>query len=336
MLEERIAAYLRSKMPEAGELTITGLNRIPGGASRETWSFDARWREGGREVQRGFVIRRDPEASVLETERDIEFQVYRALADTSIPVPSVYWLEKENEWLDRPFFVMERIDGCETSPQVLITEQYAPGRARIADHATKILAEIHNLDWKALGLGFLGVPSGPDDCGPREVAKWEETLHKDALEPQPVLEAALHWLRRHPPPPAQKIALVHSDYRTGNFLYSADSIRGWLDWELVHLGDPMEDVGWFCIRPWRWARDERVGALLERREFFRLYEKYSGLRVDEQAVRFWEVLGNVKLAVIFITGGRSFCDGRTKNIFIGFLGRNLAALEEEIMDLIGR
>ena len=336
MLEERVAAYLRSKMPDAEGLMVSGLIRIPGGASRETWSFDARWREKGREVQRGFIIRRDPEASVLETARDIEFHVYRALAETSIPVPKVYWLEEEAEWLDRPFFVMERIDGCETLPQPLITEQYAPGRPKIAEHAVQILADIHNLDWKALGLDFLGVPGGPSDCGPREVAKWEETLRKDALEPQPVLEAALHWLKRHPPPLAQKITLVHADYRTGNFLYSADRIRGWLDWEMVHLGDPMEDVAWFCIKPWRWARDERVGALMERQEFYRLYEKYSGLRVDEEAVHFWEALGNIKLAVIFITGGRSFCDGRTKNIFIGFLGRNLAALEEEIIELISR
>ncbi len=336
MLEERVAGYLSSKMPDAEGLAVSGLIRIPGGASRETWSFDARWRESGREVQRGFIIRRDPEASVLETARDVEFHVYSALADTSIPVPKVYWLEEETEWLDRPFFVMERIDGCETLPQPLITEQYAPGRPKIAEHAVQILADIHNLDWKALDLDFLGVPGGPSDCGPREVTKWEDTLRKDALEPQPVLEAALRWLKRHPPPPAQKIALVHADYRTGNFLYSADRIRGWLDWEMVHLGDPMEDVGWFCIKPWRWARDERVGALLERQEFYRLYEKYSGLRVDEEAVQFWEVLGNIKLAVIFITGGRSFCDGRTRNIFIGFLGRNLAALEEEIIELIGR
>lgn len=335
-MEERIAAYLQARMPGAADLTVSALNRIPGGASRETWSFDARWREGDRDEERGFVIRRDPEASVLETERDIEFQVYRALADTSIPVPRVYWLEKESQWLDRPFFVMERIDGCETSPQVLITEEYAAGRPKIAEHAVRILADIHNVDWKARGLDFLGVPSGPDDCGPREVAKWQETLHKDSLEPQPVLEAAFHWLKHHPPPPAQKTALVHADYRTGNFLYGADSIRGWLDWEMVHLGDPMEDVGWFCIMPWRWARDGRVGGLLPREEFYRLYEKHSGLRVDEEAVRFWEVLGNVKLAVIFITGGRSFCDGRTRNVFIGLLGRNLAALEEEILSLIGR
>ena len=113
-----------------------------------------------------------------------------------------------------------------------------------------ILAGIHAFDWRAAGLDSLGVPQDEGDCGMMEIEKWEAVVDRDALEPQPVLRAAFRWLRRHLPPPAQRIVLVHADYRTGNFLCSSEGeIKGVLDWEMTHLGDPMEDVAWACIRP---------------------------------------------------------------------------------------
>lgn len=334
---ERIEAYLKTKLPSAEGIAVSDLQRIPGGASRETWSFDARWREGGVEQRRGFILRRDPDASLLETERDLEFRVMEAVGKQGIPVPRMYWLEQDASWLDRPFFVMERIDGCETSPQKIVMDpRFYQVRSQIAQDFVDILARIHHLDWRALGLEFLGVPPDPSACGIMEIEKWEQVVAKDTLEPQPVLRGAFRWMRRHLPPPAQKIVLVHADYRTGNFLCDYQGrIRGILDWEMVHLGDPMEDVAWACIRPWRWAGDERIGGLVDRREYYRMYEEASGLKVDEEAVRFWEVLGNVKLAAIFITGARSFCDGRTRSIMMALLGRNIGRLELEIIDLMG-
>jgi aminoglycoside phosphotransferase (APT) family kinase protein len=318
------------------DLAISGLHRIPGGASRETWSVDARWRDDGRELNRGFIFRRDPDASVLVTDRDVEFRVMEAVAAHGIPVPRMYWLESDGAQLDRPFFVMERIDGCETSPtKVLMDPRFFHARDRLAQDFVDILARIHAVDWRAARLEFLGAPAGEDDCAMMEIEKWEAVVDRDALEPQPVLRAAFRWLRRNLPPPAQRIVLVHADYRTGNFLCTPEGeIRGVLDWEMTHLGDPMEDVAWACIRPWRWLGDEKIGGLMERDAFYRPYTEVSGIDVNEDAIRFWEVLGNLKLAAIFITGARSFCDGRTRSPMMAFLGRNVGRLELEIMDLM--
>jgi aminoglycoside phosphotransferase (APT) family kinase protein len=335
-MQERLAAYLRSKLPDASDLTVANLVRIPGGASRETWSLDVSYRRAGELVAQGLIMRRDPDASLLVSERDVEFRVMSAVAG-KIPVPRMLWLETGGAGLDRPFFVMERIEGCETGPsKVLMDPRFFPARASIAERFVQILAGIHALDWRALGLDFLGVPEGPGKCAGAEIERWEAVIGRDSLEPQPVLRAAVRWLRNHPPPPAQRIVLVHADYRTGNFLASPEGdIKGILDWEMTHLGDPMEDVAWACIRPWRWLGDELIGGLMERQEFFRKYEQASGLRVDEEAVRFWEALGNLKLAAIFITGARSLCDGRTRAPMMALLGRNINRLELEIMDLMG-
>ena len=103
---------------------------------------------------------------------------------------------------------------------------------------------------------------------------------------------------------------------------------------MTHLGDPIEDVGWACMRPWRWLGNELVGGLMERDQFYRLYVEAGGIKVDAEAVRFWELLGNVKLAAIFITGARSFSEGRTRSPMMAFLGRNIARLEFEVLDLM--
>jgi aminoglycoside phosphotransferase (APT) family kinase protein len=336
MLEQRISDYLSQKLG-VPDVAVSDVRRIPGGASRETWSFDARWRDDGRDVERGFILRRDPDASVLVTERDIEFRVMEAVARHDVPVPVMHWLETDGGALDRPFFVMERIDGCETSPtKVLMDPRFFASRDRIAREFVEILGRIHAVDWQATGLEFLDSPASEKDCGLTEIEKWEAIVDRDTLEPQPVLRAAFRWMRRHLPAPAQRIVLIHADYRTGNFLCAPEGeIKGILDWEMTHLGDPMEDVGWACMRPWRWLGDEKIGGLADRGDFYRLYEEAAGFKIDEEAVRFWEVLGNVKLAAIFITGARSFSDGRTRSPMMAFLGRNVGRLELEVMDLMG-
>ncbi len=328
----QVAAYLQRQMADAREIEVTQLWRIPGGASRETWSFDATWRDGKARAGRGYILRRDPEASLLETERYVEFRVYQALQGTSVPVPEVFWLETDPQWLERPFFIMGRLPG-ETSPQRLVASGFGGHAAAIAQQKVDVLARIHGLDWRALGLDFLGAPEQPERCAGLEIERWEAIMRAQALEPQPALELAIAWLRAHQPV-AQKIALVHADYRTGNFLVDGGRITGVLDWEMVHLGDPLEDVAWLCLRSWRWAGDSRVGALLPRDEFYRRYEAASGLRVDPEAVRFWEVLGNLKLAVIFLTGARSFVEGRSKDAVHAFTAHLNAEIESEILRLI--
>lgn len=337
IMRKQIERYLCHKMPEAEDLTVSSLFRIPGGASRETWSFDAIWREGGRESTQGYIMRRDPDASVLETERDVEYRVMDVLWGSPVPVPKMCSLEKDPQWVDRPFVLMERIDGCETNPANLATAgAYIEARPRIAHRFVEVLAAIHRVDWRKLGLDFLGVPKSRADCGPMEIDKWEQVLDREAIEPHPVLRVAFRWMRKHLPSPAQKIVLVHADFRAGNFLYNAEGeIKAFLDWEMVHLGDPMEDVAWAGIRPWRWAGGEQIGSILDREEYYRTYEELAGLKVDREAIRFWEVLGNVKLAAILLTGGRSFCEGRTRNIMMAVIGTSTRRLELETMKLMG-
>lgn len=339
----RIAAYLGSRLPGARDVSVRGLYRIPGGASRETWSFDATWSDAAGAQAQGFILRRDPEASLLVTARDVEYDVYRAFAQTTVPVPRVYWVESDPAVLERPFFVMERIDGCGTDGAALVSRPDDAARRAIARRKFEILGAIHRADTAALKLLSLDPagPPRPEECAARALRHWEQIIDAEALTPEPVLRLAIAWLRQHPPPPAQRVVVCHGDYRTGNFLYSADDIRGVLDWEMAHLGDPLEDLAWTCLLNWRLTptagvRGDRIGGIARREEAFATYEAASGVRVDPAALHWWDVFSHVKAVGIWLTGGRSFVDGRTHEPLMALIPRMLNAVQyNAILDLLG-
>jgi aminoglycoside phosphotransferase (APT) family kinase protein len=309
-LAARLAAALAPRLPGASEVRVLSLDRIHGGASRETSRFTLAWREGGREVERRLILRRDPPGSLIETDRRVEFAAYRAFHGTSVPVPEALWLEEDPAPLDYPFFVMEEVTGCETAPTALFAPPYAEHREKLGRAKWTILGEIAKADPEALGVVGVMPPVARDKAWERELSYWERVIDEDELEPQPIVRAVIRWLRRNPPPPAQKLSVVHADYRTGNFLYDADGeIRGILDWEMAHLGDPLEDLAWGINRIWCWAGGELCGGLLPKAEAVRIWEEASGLRADPDALRWWELFSCVKGQGIWVSGAQEYVNG---------------------------
>jgi len=127
--------------------------------------------------------------------------------------------------------------------------------------------------------------------------------------------------------------VVHGDFRIGNVIFGTEGLRAVLDWELTRIGDPMEDLGWLCVRAWRFGAPAPVGGLCERERLFAAYERAGGVRVDAAAVRWWEVLGNFKWATICIMQARSVLDGAVKSLELASLGRRVAEMEIELMAL---
>ena len=127
--------------------------------------------------------------------------------------------------------------------------------------------------------------------------------------PRPVFELALRWLRDHDPGPSNEVTLVHGDFRHGNLIIGSDGVRAVLDWELAHLGDPMEDLGWICVNSWRFGEIDRpVGGFGSREELFAGYEE-SGRKVDPARVKFWEVMGTLRWGVMCCGMMHRFRDG---------------------------
>lgn len=308
-LEGRLAAYIAGKMPHAADVAVSALERISGGASRETYRFRLAWTEGGEARERKLILRRDPPASLIDTERRVEFEAYRAFRGSGVPVPEMLWLEEASEALDHPFFVAEEIAGFQASPQVLLSGAYDAVLPKVATRKWTILGEIAAADPEAVGLTRWMEAPALDACWSRELDHWEALIDRDEAEPLPVTRAAIRWLRANPPPPAQKLSVVHGDYRTGNFLYDeAGEIHGVLDWEMCHLGDPLEDLGWSLQPIWSFGSG-RAGGLCSEAEAVAAWEAASGLKADPAALKWWTLFNCVKGQGIWVGSAAAFNSG---------------------------
>jgi aminoglycoside phosphotransferase (APT) family kinase protein len=326
----RLLAYLRALYPDRHDLALDHQFRIHGGASRETYSLDLSFLTRGERTPWSLILRRDPAASLIETERAVEFAAYRAAFGT-VPVPEAVALVNDTAVLGAPFFVMSRIDGgAAASP--FQQGAYADHAADIGRQFFTHLGAIARIDPLASDLpGLVGVPE-PEACWRKELDHWAKVIAEDALEPQPTLQAAIRRLRAHPPPPPQCICLVHGDYRSGNFLHDgAGRILAILDWEMAHIGDPFEDLGWALDPLWSNLRPDLAAGMLPQAEAIALWEQASGLRFDAAAFRWWSLFAAVKGMAIWLSASRAFADGKNTDPVQAFSGWYCSRRHEEIV-----
>jgi len=318
-----LAAFVGRELGTA--VTVDGLRRLPGGASREIWTFMVG--RAGAAPER-LVLRRDPPGHVIESSRKLEFELLQAADVAGVPVPRVRWCGGDDAVLGTSFFIMDFVDGETIGRKILRDEALAAARERLPEDLARAAARIHAIDPATLGL------RAPDDAGAgaAELARYSQILQGIAPDPHPALELAIRWLARRMPA-TSRTAVVHGDYRIGNVIVGPEGLRAVIDWELTHAGDPMEDLGWLCVRSWRFGADDKpVGGLCERERLFTAYERASGLPVDREAVRWWEVFGNLKWAVICIMQAQTFLNG-VKNVELAALGRRIVEMELELLDL---
>jgi len=323
---EALTLYLADKLG-APDLSVHDLARIPGGASRETYRFRARYGGGERKL----ILRRDPPASLIETERATEFRAYQAFHKLGLPVPEPIALELDGNTLERPFFIMAEIEDAQAG-SILAPDPYGAHRDKIGQQFFTILGRIAGADPQALGLSDFDGAGSTDDCWRHEVARWEKVIDEDEGEPQPIARAALRWLKRHPPPEAEKIAVVHGDYRSGNFLFDgAGDIKAILDWEMAHLGDPLEDLGWALDPLWAHHDPSHPAGTLARADAIALWEKTSGLTADPQALLWWEIFASLKGCAIWISAAHEYATRRNDDPVNAFSGWYCLAFHNKVL-----
>ncbi|HEX3675701.1 MAG TPA: phosphotransferase family protein [Rhizomicrobium sp.] len=324
-ISPRLARYLTVQL--GTEVGVTGLARIAGGASRETYRFRAHY-DGN---ERGLILRRDPPASLIETERSAEFRAYQAFHKLGLPVPEPIALELGAEALDRPFFVMEEIENCAVG-SILSPDPYGEHRDKIGAQFFSTLGQIAKADPASLGLADFDGANDASQCWKHELARWEKVIDEDEREPQPIARGAIRWLRANPPPPAQKICVVHGDYRTGNFLHDADgNIRAILDWEMAHLGDPLEDLGWALDPLWSHGDPTRPAGTVDRAAALALWERASGLKADPKALLWWEIFASLKGLAIWISAANEYAEGRNSDPVNAFSGWYCLAFHNKVL-----
>jgi aminoglycoside phosphotransferase (APT) family kinase protein len=304
----RLTAHLKHKMPQATDVCVLNLVRIPGGSSRETYSFDLEWTESGARKTRPMIGRRDPTGGLLKSEREREYKVVDAMYRAGVKIPEPLFLELDSAVMERPFFIMHRMPGRTAAGAAAAVEPEALRRKLVDEFMTE-MARLHQLDWRALGMEWLGAPNDLAEPARTQTQHWLNLYQQDRMnEAWPIIDAAFAWLKANPVV-ADRIAIVHGDFRAGNYLFDDSGLISMLDWEMTHLGDPLEDLGWSTMR--LWGHGSLAGGLIDREEYLALYEQKTGAIVDRARLFFYQVLGNAKMAVICLTGIRAFAEGRT-------------------------
>lgn len=303
---------------------IESVHRLSGGASRETWSFDAVSPDGTRH---GFVLRRDPGEHVGQLERTAEYSVVQAAGAAGVPVPRVVALLEPHLGLGRGF-VMERVEGETIPRRILRDDEYATARSAMTTQCGEIAARIHAVDASTLPLPRLAAAD--------QIAQQRRLLDGFG-EPHPAFELGLRWLEQQlpAPTPSSSLRLVHGDFRNGNFIVGPEGIRAILDWELAHIGEPAEDLGWLCVRSWRFGVTDRiVGGFGDLDDLLAAYARESDCAVDPEAVRFWIALGTIKWGVICIAQAFTHLEGGVRSVELAALGRRVAEMEWDLLELM--
>ena len=313
---EAIARGLRAVLGNSfgvDDVLVTGIRRLGGGSSRENWSFEVSSAAAGISA-RPLLLRRDPPASVAETDRVAEVGVLSALVTSPVPSPRILASDLDGIHLARPSVIMERAPGLADRSVLRRRDPLAlgaAGRVALAERLCELLAEVHRLDPASGGLTELLGPPPPDPAA-HEVARWTAEIARTRTEPLPELAYVGLWLRERLPPPPARAALVHGDFRPANVLVAGGQPGTLLDWEFAHLGDPAEDVGWYTAPIYR---NEHFGeeATWTPDAFLRRYRERLGPDADEAIdparVRFWQVLALYKLSAIAVAGVHSFLHG---------------------------
>ncbi len=313
--------------------TIDGLTRQSGGASRQTWSFDAIV-DGTRHE---LILRRDPPtlgASESKAgsersaalDRGTEFRVIRAAWQAGVRAPEVLFELEPQDGLGEAF-VMRRVGGIAIARKLLRDPPYAVARERMAAQLGEILARIHAVN-----------PATLPSLDRREAGHHISSLRGllDTLgTSQPVFELALTWLDRRKPPTTTQPVLVHGDYRTGNYLADETGVTAILDWEGAHLGDPIEDLGWLCVKSWRFgAVDKPAGGFGSREALWAAYERAGGGKVDPARAHWWEVFGTVRWGIICHTQAWKHLSGAQKSMELASIGRRAVETEVDLLQLL--
>jgi len=307
-----------------GATGVADVARLSGGASQETWAFAAQTDDG----KRGLILRRAPRngrvndgAVGLENEPPILSRCRAA----GVPVPEVVHILVADDGLGTGY-IMTRAEGEAIPRRLLNREEYAAVRPTLAGRFGEILATIHAAD-------VSGLHAVRSSFAAEGIAFQRSRLARYGID-SPIFELAMVWLADNMPHAPAGGRLVHGDFRNGNIMVTPTGVSAVLDWELAHIGDPMEDLGWLCMNSWRFGHTAMpAGGFGSREALFEGYRRGGGI-VDADAVRFWEVFGSLRWGITCASMAAVFASGQDASVERAMIARRVSETQADLMNLI--
>jgi aminoglycoside phosphotransferase (APT) family kinase protein len=298
---------------------VRGLTRLSGGASRETWAFSAIDASG---TDRPLILQRQRGAQP-ERPMDREAAVLTSAHNAGVPTPQVVAASSNDERLGGGFLVVTRVEGETIARRIQRDDTYAEARRALPADFGRALAKLHAVEPSSV--------DGLEDIN--QLDRYRQVLH-DVGASHPAFELAIRWLEANRPPPGGRIAVVHGDFRLGNVIVNDSGLAAVIDWELAHLGDPMEDLGWLCVKAWRFGSKPPVAGIGEYRELFDAYEDAARVKVDADIVRWWEMLGTLKWGIMCIMQATAHFTGLERSHELAAIGRRVCENEFDLLQML--
>ncbi|MBS0363647.1 MAG: phosphotransferase family protein [Proteobacteria bacterium] len=309
------------------DAVLAGAERLSGGASMETWSFSV---EAPGAPRRDLILRRrsapfDPETS-RSTSLAAEAALIAAVSARGAPAPPLVHVCDEADGLGE-CHVTQKVAGETLGRRIVSDPRFDAVRPKLARQCGEVLAQIH------------ATPPPPEanlktSDFLAELARYEETYRSTGAE-RPVLELSFKHLKKHAPPPVEPV-LLHGDFRNGNLMIHPETgVAAVLDWELSHIGDPAEDLGWICVNSWRFGRPDRpVGGFGDYAELLAGYEAAGGAPIPLSRVRAWQALGSLKWGVMCLMMYMSWATGTEVSVERPMIGRRVSETEADLVHIL--
>ena len=273
------------------------------------------------------IVRRtlSQEKSVMAIPKILEAKIQKVVKKNGAPVPAIIFEFSEGEEIGEGY-VMEAIPG-ETIPRKILRDvKFATAREKLPFEIGKSLAKIHQTKL--------------DDLKALDQVTFSDSLEKlfqvylSFNQPQPVFDLAFKWLESKEITEYGDV-LVHGDFRFGNFIISEENLESIIDWELAHIGNPMEDLGWLCVRSWRFGNvEKRVGGLGDIKDLIAGYESNSDIKIDESQLDVWQLYGSLRWGVICMMQTFAHLSGMVNSVEKAAIGRRVSETEFDLMNMI--
>ena len=322
-MQEELASALSKKLLEVGiEGKVSNLEPLTGGASKEIWKFEV---SNAKQSTKMILRRGSGIEGPLAIKTADEARIQKEVIKVGAPVPIILAVSKNEEELGDSY-IMHFVEGESIARKILRDKEYKKALPILAYQCGEAIAKIHNVDIN----NFSFLPKKPAEDQLEDLYSTYQSFE----QPSPVFEYAYLWLKEQDFGNFQE-SLVHGDFRLGNIIVNADGLQSIIDWELAHIGNPLQDLGWVCGNSWRFGKNDKVvGGFGELEDLLEGYNSISKLKVNKEMVRCWQVFGTFRWGVICLIQAYAHLNGTINSIEKAAIGRRVSETEIDIVDLL--
>ena len=322
-MQEELASALSKKLLEVGiEGKVSNLEPLTGGASKEIWKFEV---SNAKQSTKMILRRGSGIEGPLAIKTADEARIQKEVIKVGVPVPKILAVSKNEEELGDSY-IMHFVEGESIARKILRDKEYKKALPILAYQCGEAIAKIHNVDVN----NFSFLPKKPAEDQLEDLYSTYQSFE----QPSPVFEYAYLWLKEQDFGNFQE-SLVHGDFRLGNIIVNSDGLQSIIDWELAHIGNPLQDLGWVCGNSWRFGKNDKVvGGFGELEDLLEGYNSISKLKVNKEMVKCWQVFGTFRWGVICLIQAYAHLNGTINSIEKAAIGRRVSETEIDIVDLL--